>query len=88
MSAKVLRYSLVATFFYVVLTVLGGVRAHSLALLSEAGHNVTDLLALVRHCAQAISLFAQMAENLQRQIMRAQDHVRFEGLYIPREPGA
>src|SRR5436305_10364277 len=47
MSAKVLRYSLAATFFYVVLTVLGGVRAHSLALLSEAGHNVTDLLALV-----------------------------------------
>src|SRR5437879_8173255 len=47
MSARVLRYSLVATFFYVVLTVVGGVRAHSLALLSEAGHNVTDLLALL-----------------------------------------
>jgi cobalt-zinc-cadmium efflux system protein len=46
-SAKVLRYSLVATFLYVVLTVVAGVRAHSLALLSEAGHNVTDLLALV-----------------------------------------
>lgn len=46
-SAKVLRYSLVATFLYVVLTAVAGIRAHSLALLSESGHNVTDLLALV-----------------------------------------
>lgn len=46
-SARVLRYSLVATTIYVGLTVVAGIRAHSLALLSEAGHNVSDLLALV-----------------------------------------
>lgn len=46
-SARVLRYSVAATSAYVLLTVVAGIRAHSLALLSEAGHNVTDLLALV-----------------------------------------
>lgn len=46
-SARVLRYSVIATFLYVALTVVAGIRAHSLALLSEAGHNVTDLLALL-----------------------------------------
>lgn len=46
-SARVLRYSVAATAFYVALTVVAGIRAHSLALLSEAGHNVTDLLALL-----------------------------------------
>src|SRR5215471_10590381 len=46
-SASVLRYSVVATLLYVLLTVVAGIRAHSLALLSEAGHNVTDLLALL-----------------------------------------
>lgn len=47
LSAKALRYSLVATFLYVLVTLVAGLRAHSLALLSEAGHNVTDLLALL-----------------------------------------
>ncbi|HZU31325.1 MAG TPA: cation diffusion facilitator family transporter [Candidatus Angelobacter sp.] len=42
-----MRYSLVATFAYVLITLFAGIRAHSLALLSEAGHNVTDLLALL-----------------------------------------
>lgn len=46
-SARALRYSVVATSLYVLLTLITGLRAHSLALLSEAGHNVTDLLALV-----------------------------------------
>src|SRR5215471_7898888 len=46
-SARVLRWSVLATLLYVVLTVVAGIRAHSLALLSEAGHNVTDLLALL-----------------------------------------
>lgn len=46
-SAKVLRYSLLATLLYVGVTTVAGIRAHSLALLSEAGHNVTDLLAMV-----------------------------------------
>ena len=47
MSARALRYSLLATLLYVILTLVAGLRAHSLALLSEAGHNVTDLLALL-----------------------------------------
>src|SRR5579884_120138 len=47
LSARALRYSLVATFAYVLITLFAGIRAHSLALLSEAGHNVTDLLALL-----------------------------------------
>jgi cobalt-zinc-cadmium efflux system protein len=46
-SARALRYSLAATFAYVLITLVAGVKAHSLALLSESGHNVTDLLALL-----------------------------------------
>jgi cobalt-zinc-cadmium efflux system protein len=46
-STKALRYSLVATFAYVLVTLFAGIKAHSLALLSEAGHNFTDLLALL-----------------------------------------
>ncbi len=44
---RVLQFSLVATFCYVVLTFTAGLRAHSLALISEAGHNVSDMLALL-----------------------------------------
>src|SRR5260221_817898 len=47
LSTKALRYSLAATFAYVLITLFAGIKAHSLALLSEAGHNVTDLLALL-----------------------------------------
>jgi len=47
LSARALRYSLAATFAYVLITLFAGIRANSLALLSEAGHNVTDLLALL-----------------------------------------
>ncbi len=43
----VLRISLAATLAYVVVTFVAGLRAHSLALLSEAGHNVSDFLALL-----------------------------------------
>ncbi|HET9697708.1 MAG TPA: cation diffusion facilitator family transporter [Terriglobales bacterium] len=46
-SIRVLRISLVLTFFYIVLLIVIGIRAHSLALLSEAGHNVSDFLALL-----------------------------------------
>ena len=42
-----LRISLAVTMFYVVLLVVAGIRAHSLALLSEAGHNLSDFLALL-----------------------------------------
>ncbi|HEX3435251.1 MAG TPA: cation diffusion facilitator family transporter [Pseudacidobacterium sp.] len=44
---RVLRFSLVATLAYVVITFIAGLRAHSLALISEAGHNVSDALALL-----------------------------------------
>lgn len=46
-TQSVLRFSLAATFAYVVLTFVAGLRAHSLALLSESGHNVSDFLALL-----------------------------------------
>jgi cobalt-zinc-cadmium efflux system protein len=44
---RVLRISLAATLAYVVLTLVAGLRAHSLALISEAGHNASDALALL-----------------------------------------
>jgi len=43
----VLCFSLAATFAYVVVTFVAGLRAHSLALLSEAGHNASDFFALL-----------------------------------------
>ncbi|HEX3892658.1 MAG TPA: cation diffusion facilitator family transporter [Terracidiphilus sp.] len=46
-TQSVLRFSLVATAVYVAVTFIAGLRAHSLALLSEAGHNVSDFLALL-----------------------------------------
>jgi cobalt-zinc-cadmium efflux system protein len=46
-TQSVLRFSLVATLAYVALTFAAGLRAHSLALLSEAGHNASDFLALL-----------------------------------------
>jgi cobalt-zinc-cadmium efflux system protein len=46
-SIRVLRISLVLTLGYIALLIVTGVRAHSLALLSEAGHNVSDFLALL-----------------------------------------
>ena len=44
---RVLRISLVLTFAYILLTLLAGLHAHSLALISEAGHNASDFLALL-----------------------------------------
>ena len=44
---NVLRISLAATLAYVLLTFIAGLRAHSLALISEAGHNVSDALSLL-----------------------------------------
>lgn len=46
-TGRVLQISVVVTSFYIALLVFAGVRAHSLALLSEAGHNLSDLLALL-----------------------------------------
>jgi cobalt-zinc-cadmium efflux system protein len=46
-SYHVLRISLILTLGYIGLLIVFGIRAHSLALLSEAGHNVSDFLALL-----------------------------------------
>jgi len=46
-TSKVLRISLFVTLAYIALLVFAGIRAHSLALLSEAGHNLSDFLALL-----------------------------------------
>src|SRR5271155_3603658 len=46
-TGRVLRISLAVTMLYVILLVVAGIRAHSLALLSEAGHNLSDFLALL-----------------------------------------
>src|ERR1700735_3937083 len=45
-TKRILRISLLATLAYVALTFFAGLRAHSLALISEAGHNVSDMLAI------------------------------------------
>ena len=44
---RVLKISLAVTLAYIALLVVAGLRAHSLALLSEAGHNLSDFLALL-----------------------------------------
>jgi cobalt-zinc-cadmium efflux system protein len=46
-TGRVLRFSLAVTALYIVLLVVAGIRAHSLALISEAGHNLSDFLALL-----------------------------------------
>jgi cobalt-zinc-cadmium efflux system protein len=46
-TGRVLRISLGVTAVYIALLVVAGIRAHSLALLSEAGHNLSDFLALL-----------------------------------------
>ena len=45
--SRVLKISVAVTLAYIVLLVVTGIRAHSLALLSEAGHNLSDFLALL-----------------------------------------
>lgn len=46
-SARVLIWSMIATAAFVAIEVTVGIRSHSLALLSDAGHNATDALALL-----------------------------------------
>jgi cobalt-zinc-cadmium efflux system protein len=46
-TSRILRISLVVTAAYIVLLVVAGLRSHSLALLSEAGHNLSDFVALL-----------------------------------------
>lgn len=45
-TSAILRWSLIATSAFVVVEIVAGLRAHSLALLSDAAHNFTDALAL------------------------------------------
>src|SRR5258708_5002536 len=45
-TGSILRWSLVATTLFVLVEAVAGRKAHSLALLSDAGHNFTDALAL------------------------------------------
>jgi cobalt-zinc-cadmium efflux system protein len=47
LTARMLRFALGFTLAYIILLVVAGFRAHSLALLSEAGHNVSDFFALL-----------------------------------------
>src|SRR5690348_16648544 len=61
-TQSVLRISLGATLVYVVVTFVAGLRAHSLALLSEAGHNVSDFLALLLSFA-AVYFQTRPADN-------------------------
>jgi len=46
-SGRVLAWSLAATSAFVVVELVAGIRAQSLALISDAGHNATDALALL-----------------------------------------
>jgi cobalt-zinc-cadmium efflux system protein len=46
-TGQILQWSLIATVLFVVLEVFAGIHSHSLALLSDAGHNATDALALL-----------------------------------------
>jgi cobalt-zinc-cadmium efflux system protein len=46
-TSNVLRWSTLLTAAFVAVEIIGGIRAHSLALLSDAGHNFTDAIALL-----------------------------------------
>ncbi|MGA2596155.1 MAG: cation diffusion facilitator family transporter [Bryobacteraceae bacterium] len=55
-TGKILQWSSAITVLFVIVEVIAGIRAHSLALLADAGHNFTDALALV---LAAIAVFIQ-----------------------------
>ena len=55
-TGRILQWSSAVTVLFVVVEVIAGIRAHSLALLADAGHNFTDALALV---LAAIAVFIQ-----------------------------
>src|SRR5690348_18148292 len=46
-TGRILWWSLISTCAFVVVQLIAGFRAHSLALVSDAGHNFTDALALL-----------------------------------------
>src|ERR1700676_241482 len=55
-TGRILKWSFLATILFVVVEVIAGIRSGSLALISDAGHNFTDALALV---LAAIGLYLQ-----------------------------
>ena len=55
-TGKILKWSSLATILFVVIEVIAGILSGSLALISDAGHNFTDALALV---LAAIGLYLQ-----------------------------
>jgi len=46
-TGRVLNWSVAATILFVIVELIAGLRAGSLALISDAGHNFTDALSLV-----------------------------------------
>lgn len=58
-----MRWSCIATLAFVVIELIAGIRAGSLALLSDAGHNFTDALALIL-AAFASSLQTKPADDV------------------------
>jgi len=68
-AGRVLKWSFGATVAFVAVEILAGVQAGSLALLSDAGHNFTDALALL------VAWFGLYLEN------RPADHVRTYGYH-------
>jgi cobalt-zinc-cadmium efflux system protein len=46
-TARALRIAMVVTILYIALLIVAGIQSHSLALLSEAAHNVSDFFALL-----------------------------------------
>ena len=62
-TGRILRWSFLATVVFVAIEVIAGVRAGSLALLSDAGHNFTDALALVL-AAIGVYLQAKPADSV------------------------
>ena len=46
-TGRVLNWSVAATILFVIVELTAGLRAGSLALISDAGHNFTDALSLV-----------------------------------------
>lgn len=70
----VLRISLLLTLGYVALTFVAGLRSNSLALISEAGHNLSDFLALL------LSIFAVHIQGRAADENRTYGYLRAEVL--------
>lgn len=62
-TGKILKWSSLATILFVVFEVVAGIRAGSLALISDAGHNFTDALSLVL-AALGVYLQAKPADSV------------------------